>query len=62
MVKYGVKQSMSTVSKLRMGIQSPADSEDYFICRLCRTLVDTNEMVKHLKSCYIIQTDAERLE
>jgi hypothetical protein len=61
MVKYGVKQSMSTVSKLRMGIQSPADSEDYFICRL-RTLVDTNEMVKHLKTCHIIQTDAERLE
>jgi hypothetical protein len=34
MVKYGVKQSMSTVSKLHMGMQSPADSEDYFICRL----------------------------
>ena len=34
MVKYGVKQSMSTVSKLRMGIQSPVDSGDYFICRL----------------------------
>ncbi len=25
---------MSTVIKLGTGIQSPADSEDYFICRL----------------------------
>jgi len=51
--------NMSTVSKLRTGIRSPADRGDYFICRFCRTLVNTNEMVKHLKTCHIIQTDAE---
>jgi len=50
---------MNTISKLRTGIQLPADSGDYFICRFCRTLVNTNEMVKHLKTCHIIQTDDE---
>ena len=59
MVKYGVKQSMSTVSKLGNGIQTPVDSEDYFICRLCRTLVKTDEMMRHMKRCHIIQTDTE---
>ena len=54
--------SMITVSKLGTGIQSPADSEDYFICRLCRTLVNTNEMVRHLRTCHIIQTDSEIVE
>jgi hypothetical protein len=54
--------NMSTVIKLGTGIQSPADSEDYFICRLCRTLVNTDEMVRHLRTCHIIQTDAERVE
>lgn len=43
---------MSTVSKLGTGIQSPADSEDYFICRLCRTLVNTDEMVRHFRTCH----------
>ena len=27
--------NMSTVSKLGTGIQSPTDSEDYFVCKLC---------------------------
>ncbi|HEY7570178.1 MAG TPA: hypothetical protein VH796_02295 [Nitrososphaeraceae archaeon] len=53
---------MSTVSKLGTGIQSPTNSEDYFICRLCLTLVPTDEMVRHLMACHIIQTDTERVE
>ncbi|HEY7081859.1 MAG TPA: hypothetical protein VH500_19370 [Nitrososphaeraceae archaeon] len=53
---------MSTVSKSGMGIQSSTNSEDYFICRLCLTLVPTDEMVRHLRTCHIIQTDIERME
>ena len=62
MVKYGVKQSMSTVSKLGTGIQSPADSEDYFVCKLCFRLVGTEDMVRHLKTCRILPVDVERVE
>ena len=54
--------SMSTASKLCTGIQSPADVEDYFICRVCRTLVNTDEMVRHLKTCPYFRVDLERVE
>ena len=37
---------MSTISKLGTGIQSPADSEDYFICKLCFRLVGTAEFAE----------------
>ena len=53
---------MSTVIKLGTGIQSPADSEDYFVCKLCFRLVGTEDMVRHLKTCRILQVDVERVE
>ena len=48
---------MTTVS--RLGIQSLVDSEDYLVCRLCLTLVPTDEMIRHLRTYHIIQTDVE---
>ena len=53
---------MSTVSKLGTGIQCPADSEDYFVCKLCFRLVGTDDMVRHLKTCRILPVDVERVE
>jgi hypothetical protein len=53
---------MSILSKLGTGIQSPADSEDYFVCKLCFRVVETEDMVQHLKTCRILPVDVERLE
>ncbi|HEY7080542.1 MAG TPA: hypothetical protein VH500_12630 [Nitrososphaeraceae archaeon] len=53
---------MSTISKLGTGIQSPADSEDYFVCKLCFRLIETEEMVLHLKTCRILPVEVERVE
>lgn len=61
-VKHGVKQILSTVSKLGTGILSQADSEDYFVCKLCFRLVETEDMVRHLKTCRILPVDFERVQ
>jgi hypothetical protein len=53
---------MSTVTKLGVGILSPADSKDYFVCKFCFRLVETEDMVRHLKTCRILPVDVERVE
>ena len=53
---------MRTISKLGTGIQSPEDSEDYFVCKLCFRLVETEDIVLHLKTCRILSVDVERVE
>jgi hypothetical protein len=52
--------SMTMISKT--GIHSPTDQQDYFICRLCRSVVKTDQMLEHIRICRNIATDTERVE
>jgi hypothetical protein len=52
--------SMTMISKT--GIHSPTDQQDYFICRLCRSVVKTDQMLEHIRICHNIATDTERVE
>jgi hypothetical protein len=52
--------SRTMISKT--GIHSPTDQQDYFICRVCRSVVKIDQMLEHIRICRNIATDTERVE